>query len=72
MDGRRRESIAAELRVWRETRDARRNELEELIISAEQAISYAHAAVERARWIRTVFMSGDGKGPGRPAGARHR
>src|SRR5262249_33518242 len=53
MDDRRLEAIAVELRVWREIRQARQEAMEDLILSAEQAVSRAGEAVDRARRIRS-------------------
>jgi hypothetical protein len=53
MDDRRLEAIAEQLRVWREIRQARQEAMEDLILSAEQAVHRAGEAVDRARWIRS-------------------
>jgi hypothetical protein len=63
MDNRRVEAIAEGLRVWTESREARREGMEDLILWAEQAVSRARAAIERAEWLRSA-LSGDRSGFG--------
>jgi hypothetical protein len=63
MDNRRLEAIAENLRVWTEIHEARREGMEDLILSAEQAVSRARAAIDRAEWLRSV-LSGDRPGLG--------
>ena len=58
MKDRRLVAIADELRVWREMGDARRHYMEDLIVDAEQAVSRARSAVERAWLVRAVLARG--------------